>query len=437
MKWFHNLKIGAKLMSGFILVALIAGLVGYFGVSSIRKIDEADKGLYEVNIKPLNTLQNISIVHQKIRFNLQEIIIDKNADELKKHQEKLKELDKNLENHLTVFEKSIRADDILQEFKHLKSAITKFDPIKEKVISLAVENRKEEATLLLRGEGLQLATSIDESINKIFDLKIDQAKKKSENSDIIASDAQQLSIVLTIGCMIIALLLGFFISRIISKPIMLLLDATEKLASGDINIKCASDTKDEIGLLLNAFMKITNAISPLVTDIRILSQAAIEGKLASRADASKHSGAFRDIMDGINNTLDAVITPLNVAANYVDRIGKGDIPPKITDSYNGDFNVIKNNLNNCINNINALIGDANMLAMAAVEGKLATRADATKHSGDYSKIVEGVNITLDSVIGPLNVAANYVDRISKGDIPAKITDSYNGDFNVIKSNLNN
>ena len=60
-----------------------------------------------------------------------------------------------------------------------------------------------------------------------------------------------------------------------------------------------------------------------------------------------------------------------------------------------------------------------MLAKAAVEGKLATRADATKHQGDFREIVQGVNDTLDAVIGPLNVAAEYVDRISKGDIPAE------------------
>ena len=57
---------------------------------------------------------------------------------------------------------------------------------------------------------------------------------------------------------------------------------------------------------------------------------------------------------------------------------------------NGDFNVIKNNLNNAIDNVNALVADAGMLAKAAIEGKLATRADATKHQGDYRKIVEGL-----------------------------------------------
>ena len=54
-----------------------------------------------------------------------------------------------------------------------------------------------------------------------------------------------------------------------------------------------------------------------------------------------------------------------------------------------------------------------MLSQAAIEGRLDTRADASKHRGEFRKIVEGVNDTLDAVIGPLNVAAEYVERISR------------------------
>ncbi len=177
-------------------------------------------------------------------------------------------------------------------------------------------------------------------------------------------------------------------------------------------------------------------LKALISDADSLVQASLQGKLATRADASRHEGDFRKIVQGINDMLDAVIVPLNVAAGYVDRISKGDIPPKITDSYNGDFNLIKNNLNQCVEAVNAMVVDGIMLGKAAVEGKLATRADATRHEGDFRKIVQGINDMLDAVIVPLNVSAGYVDRISKGDIPSKITDNYNGDFNLIKNNLN-
>jgi PAS domain S-box-containing protein len=179
------------------------------------------------------------------------------------------------------------------------------------------------------------------------------------------------------------------------------------------------------------------ALNAMLADAALLTKAAVEGRLATRADATKHQGDFRKVVEGVNATLDAVIGPLNVSAEYVDRISKGDIPPRITDNYNGDFNEIKNNLNTCIDAVNALVADAALLSKAAVEGKLATRADATKHQGDFRKVVQGVNETLDAVIGPLNVSAEYVDRISKGDIPPRITDNYNGDFNEIKNNLNN
>ena len=177
-------------------------------------------------------------------------------------------------------------------------------------------------------------------------------------------------------------------------------------------------------------------IKALITDANMLAEAAVNGQLSARADASRHQGDFRRIVEGFNGTLDAVIGPLNMAARYVEDISLGNIPASITENYNGDFNNIKNNLNHCIDAVNALIADAAMLADATEKGLLSTRADASRHQGDFRKIVDGVNHTLDYVINPLNMAAECVERISKGDIPESISGNYNGDFNAIKNNLN-
>ncbi len=159
------------------------------------------------------------------------------------------------------------------------------------------------------------------------------------------------------------------------------------------------------------------------------------GELSARAKV-KADGDYKLLLDGINEMLDAVIGPLNVAAEYVDRISKGDIPPAIADSYNGDFNEIKNNLNSCIDAVNALVADANVLAKAAVEGKLATRADASKHQGDFRKIVEGVNNTLDAVIKPVNEATDCLKEMAQGNLDVEVKGNYQGDHAVIKDNLN-
>ena len=97
-----------------------------------------------------------------------------------------------------------------------------------------------------------------------------------------------------------------------------------------------------------AFITVMQAIDALVADATTLSSAAVAGKLATRADAGRHRGEFRKVVEGVNATLDAVVGPLNVAAEYVDRISKGDLPPKITDHIQRRFQHIKNNLNQCI-----------------------------------------------------------------------------------------
>ena len=223
-----------------------------------------------------------------------------------------------------------------------------------------------------------------------------------------------------------------------------IVEALELLAKGDLSFDLKLDKPDEdtkvaydlFEKIRKAIVNTSGSINHLVKDATMLADSAERGQLDIRADIKQHEGEFRNVISGINTTLDNVVRPINVAAEYVDRIAKGDIPPKITDKYQGDFNSLINNINTCIDAISRLVGDTKMLADSAAKGNLDLRADAGKHGGDFRTIVSGINTTLDNVIGPLNMAAEYVDRISKGDLPPKITDEYQGDFVQIKNNLN-
>ncbi|HEY3269399.1 MAG TPA: Cache 3/Cache 2 fusion domain-containing protein, partial [Armatimonadota bacterium] len=121
--------------------------------------------------------------------------------------------------------------------------------------------------------------------------------------------------------------------------------AAERIAAGDLTVDVGSSSeKDALG---HSMGRVTESLRGLTAETAALSASAVAGHLATRADASQFRGDYRRIVQGVNDTLDAVIGPLNVTAECVDRISKGDIPAKITDNYNGDFNHIKNNLNAC------------------------------------------------------------------------------------------
>jgi methyl-accepting chemotaxis protein len=434
---FKNMKIGIRLGLGFGVVMVIMAAIIILSLSRLALIDKSivkiTEDRYPKTVMANSINNNINVIARAVRNT----IIEDSKEVKQKEANRVVEASKNIDDNIEKLTKTITSDKGKEILKEITDSMAAYLSLQNEVIRLALEGKNGEAKALLLTKVRQAQGAYIDNVDKLIKYQGELMEEAGKESGQMYHATRGMIIIAGIIALLLTVGMTFWLVRSITKPISECINVANKVAEGDINVEIDASRKDETGKLMAAMKIMVESIKALTNDARMLVQAAVEGKLATRADATKHQGDFRKIVEGVNQTLDAVIGPLNVAAEYVDRISKGDIPPKITDSYNGDFNEIKNNLNNCVDNINALVADANMLVKAAVEGKLATRADATKHQGDYRKIVEGVNNTLDAVIGPLNVAAEYVDRISKGDIPPKITDSYNGDFNEIKNNLNN
>jgi len=82
------------------------------------------------------------------------------------------------------------------------------------------------------------------------------------------------------------------------------------------------------------------------------------------------------------------------------------------------------------------VSDANALVEAAVAGQLDTRADASRHQGDYQKIVAGVNRTLDAVIRPVQEASDVLEAMAEGNLQQRVMGDYQGGHAAIKVSLN-
>jgi len=209
-----------------------------------------------------------------------------------------------------------------------------------------------------------------------------------------------------------------------------------RISRGDMPEKIAEDYPGQFGPMKQALNSIIDNASTRTSDLKMLAECALAGRLDMRANVSRYSGYNGRMMENINTLLDTVVGPLKLAASHFERIAKGDIPAPITEDWKGEFGLIKGNINTCIQAVNRLLADARGLAEAAVAGRPSARADASQHQGDFQKIVEGLNQALDAIAAPMAVASTYLERISRGDIPAPITDEYAGEFDSIKQSLN-
>lgn len=281
---------------------------------------------------------------------------------------------------------------------------------------------------------------------------------------------------LLIACVALGLLIANFAARkMICRPIKNLTDATLQIAAGDCDVQVDVKSQDEIGLLAQSFKTLVDNIRTgaaaaaqiaagkldvqltvrsekdllnknlnlmieniraLVRDINTLTEAAIQGQLAVRADASQHSGEYQRIVNGINATLDAVIEPVNFAAAYIQRMADGEYVEAIEKDYRGDYKILMESLMSIRASLNNLVGETVALTRAAAAGDLTVRADLTKFKGGYADIATGFNQTLDAVIAPLNEAIAVLGRIAVNDYTTEMTGQYQGMLKQFAESVN-
>jgi methyl-accepting chemotaxis protein len=209
-----------------------------------------------------------------------------------------------------------------------------------------------------------------------------------------------------------------------------------QISNGKIDELIAQTYKGDHEKMKQAVNNVGTVVQGLQKELMRLTDASRDGQLAERGKPDQFRGAYADIVRGVNAMLDAILLPIGEGNRILAQISDGKIDELIAQTYKGDHEKMKQAVNNVAAVLQGLQKELARLTEASKEGKLSERGNQDQFQGAYANIVRGVNAILDAVITPLNVSANYVDRISKGDLPPQITDTYHGEFNTIKNNLN-
>ena len=164
----------------------------------------------------------------------------------------------------------------------------------------------------------------------------------------------------------------------------------------------------------------SGAVAALASEATRLRDAVAAGRLDVRGDLAALDPELRPILEGVNEALDAFARPYAVTADYVSRLSRGELPPPIADRHPGDFAGLEDSLNRCVTAVHELVEDSRRLSTAAQEGRFETRADAARHQGQFRRVIEGMNGTLDGAAQRLFWFEQILDAIP---FPLSVTDA--------------
>ncbi len=432
------MKIGMRIRIGFALVIAIMFAMGGVTYYNLNSVSGDLSIVIKEKFKKSNWANNIIDAVNESAITMRDIVLTDDVNIKQQIEQRQKELTIIASAYVDSLKSNLNDDKEKSIFDEYLKARVEYKNARTIIIENMNAGNLMGAVNTLTGDFKTAQKRYLLKISSLITYENSEANRLGEKATISVTNATWITLALIILGTILAWLISRFVGRSITKPINESIGAAENISVGNMNIKLDVSRKDETGLLMQAMKKMSESIEAMVFDANRLAEAAINGKLDVRADASKYQGEFKNLIVGFNQTLDAVINPLNVTAEYVDRMSKGDIPQRINDDYKGDFNEIKNNVNQLIDTFNGLKSDVDHIMTGVAEGSVAnTRADASKHLGVYRQIIQGFNTTLDLVSEPLVEIFDVLGKLSNGQLDSRMVKTYKGNFEVLKQNLNN
>ncbi|KZL90357.1 hybrid sensory histidine kinase BarA [Clostridium magnum DSM 2767] len=310
--------------------------------------------------------------------------------------------------------------------------------------------------------------------------QLSHAQQSADNYNAAANMAITNMIIIILVGIVTVIALGIFISKIISNPINKVVEIVHRIAEGGINIDNKVLTEDEIGDLMTHLTSVTSIIKDLVFEINMITKAGVEGKLHIRGNVQNFKGIYKEIVQGINNTLDTVIAPLDEAKEVLGKMSVNDLTLTMTGQYNGMLKELADSINmvntrllsiqdamvrvgkgdtsrleelkkiekrsendeimpsmiNMLEEIRRLINEVGVVANASINGHLSVRGNSNKFRGGYKEIIEGFNKTIDAVVKPISEASTVLKEMAEGNLTVSMEGEYKGEYARMKEDIN-
>ncbi|MRR34092.1 methyl-accepting chemotaxis protein [bacterium] len=290
MRWFYNMRIRAKLLAGFTLIALLAAAIGTIGLINIRKINANDQLMYEQMTVPLSQLGGISTAFQRVRVNLAKLIMDDSIRKKEEAQGLISKYSTEITELVGAFEKSVSSEGEKAHLNEFNNTRKEFLPIISRIIELSKSGKQAEAVALFQNEAVTAARAEQAAIERLVADKVQAAKDTSSRNQEVGRKASMLMIAFTVIGILLALGIGFFLAAVISGQLREKVTFAEAIADGDLTRSLEVRSSDEIGQLARALNsmreKLHTVINRMVETTETVSSAAVQLSSASEQMAT-------------------------------------------------------------------------------------------------------------------------------------------------------
>lgn len=306
VRWFLNLRLSRKmLVLAGILLCFLVGL-GLVSLTNMYRINQHIEELHEID---LHTVEHWGQIHAQSVMISTYILNHIMADDIitmRQMEQGIQAATDKINEHLAEFKQLPITPEAQELVANYEEMFIQWEESRKRVLDLSKLGDKEgarkatEEASELRDRTIFLATALQE-------LSHQEAEKRYEASQELFTSTVQNFVVTLVVAGAIGVLLSVLIGRLMRKPLKQLVEASQRVAQGDLTVAWDIDTKDEIGGLSRALKEMVENLRLLIGTVNDHAGqvAAAAEQMAANTDSARATveqitASVQELADGAN-----------------------------------------------------------------------------------------------------------------------------------------
>jgi len=263
----RNLKIGVRLSLGFGLMMVLLLSLSLIGMNSMKAINEQLNEIVDVNYQKIKMANAVSGSISKLLSNMQLMMLKQQSErslimqEIEDQRTKYAESMENLEK----LEQTDKGKELITNVKTALSNAKKAD---NEVISFALNNNNEAAITLFNREADPLIQKIYAALTALVAYQEEGIAASHLDANTLYKETRTQTFVIIAFALLLGIFISFIITRSITLPLKTTVDISDRLANGDLNVTIDITSKDETGQLLSAMKNMVEKLREVVVSVK-------------------------------------------------------------------------------------------------------------------------------------------------------------------------